>query len=200
MLLLPSPPHWPLGRFSALTLSFHLSRYLEPRSCWGGNAKPPPGQSRDEKRSLDDQDGAFLLHLPQASCTFSCCFLFIAAAKKPKSLCVCSKPPSPSFTCSLLPSMSLDRGAPHLSEQTSPGATAKLQSVFFSLLSLASFSIIIFFSPQQPRNLCQNVFSTCSLLVTLSVSQICYQCHQTMLLIQLPTSSRARQPNSRQRS
>lgn len=45
------------------------------------------------------------------------------------------------------------------------------------LTSEPSLLFYYFFSQQQPRSFCQNVFSTCSLLVMLSVLQICYQCH-----------------------
>lgn len=132
---------------------------------------------------MDHQGGGFLLenHLPLASCAPPSYQFLLAAAKKPEGLCWCSEllpHPSPA-PCSL--HQLGERGTTSFRDSFSC-SKAGASGQFFPLVSFPSF-FIIFFPPQQPRSFCQNVFSTCSLLVMLSGFQICYQCHKPMLLI-----------------
>lgn len=89
--------------------------------------------------------------------------------------------PSPSFTCSLLPPPAR-RERNHLFQ----GQLFLQQSRSFrAVFPTSELSLLFYYfsPPQQPRSFCQNVLSTCSLLVMLSGFQICYQCHKPMLLI-----------------
>lgn len=103
-------------------------------------------------------------------------FLLLQRSQK-VSVCAQKTLPHPSSAlCSHPPAWRevhhLFQGKPLLEVQQSRSCRA-----VFLTSELCLFFLTIFFPPQQPRKFCQNVFSTCSLLVMLSVLQICYQCH-----------------------
>lgn len=108
---------------------------------------------------------------------FMCYSYFFLLLQRSQKVSVCAQNPFPILHLLSAPIHQLGERCPTSFGESLTWECSKAGASerFFSLVSLASF--FIFFFPQQPRNFCQNVFSTCSLLVMLSVLQICYQCH-----------------------